>query len=161
MSGRYFFFPAADLAAAAALFCALTLLALDCFWEDFFWLDFGDLSPIILYWCRLTGRRNFSFSAGSCILLALAGFVNNRCEIILSTIFGRGGGSHPRGARPKDSCRYLLLSGQNQRCCLCLLDSLSLSRHGESSSEPSSVMILDPAFGNSLEKYKSGQFKIT
>jgi hypothetical protein len=33
-----------------------------------------------------------------------------------------------------------------------LLDSLSLSRHGESSVEHSSVMILDPAFGNSLEK---------
>jgi len=29
---------------------------------------------------------------------------------------------------------------------------LSLSRHGESSSEPRSVMILDPAFGNSLRK---------
>jgi hypothetical protein len=29
---------------------------------------------------------------------------------------------------------------------------LSLSRHGESSSEPRSVMILDPAFGNSLWK---------
>ena len=33
-----------------------------------------------------------------------------------------------------------------------LLDSLSLSRHGESSSELCSVMILDPAFGNSLWK---------
>ena len=35
---------------------------------------------------------------------------------------------------------------------LVLLDSLSLSRHGESSSELGSVMILDPAFGNSLWK---------
>jgi len=33
-----------------------------------------------------------------------------------------------------------------------LLDSLSLSRHGESSDEHSSVMILDPMVGNSLEK---------
>src|SRR6187549_2679009 len=33
-----------------------------------------------------------------------------------------------------------------------LLDGLSLSRHGESSSEQCSVMILDPAFGNSLWK---------
>ena len=35
---------------------------------------------------------------------------------------------------------------------LVLLDGLSLSRHGESSSELSSVMILNPAFGNSLWK---------
>ena len=35
-----------------------------------------------------------------------------------------------------------------------LLDSLSLSRHGESSSEPGSVMILDPMFGNSLWKVR-------
>jgi hypothetical protein len=34
--------------------------------------------------------------------------------------------------------------------CPSPLDSLSLSRHGESSSELVSVMILDPAFGNSL-----------
>jgi hypothetical protein len=33
-----------------------------------------------------------------------------------------------------------------------LLDSLSLFRHGKSSSELGSVMILDPAFGNSLRK---------
>jgi cold-inducible RNA-binding protein len=36
--------------------------------------------------------------------------------------------------------------------CLVLHDSLSLSRHGESSVELSSVMILDPMFGNSLAK---------
>jgi hypothetical protein len=35
---------------------------------------------------------------------------------------------------------------------LVLLDSLSLFRHGKSSSELGSVMILDPAFGNSLRK---------
>ncbi len=35
----YFF-----LAAATGLF--LALLALACFCEDFFWFDFGDLSPI-------------------------------------------------------------------------------------------------------------------
>jgi hypothetical protein len=45
----YFFLAAADLAATAALFFWLALLALDCFCEDFFWLDFGDLSPIILF----------------------------------------------------------------------------------------------------------------
>jgi cold-inducible RNA-binding protein len=35
---------------------------------------------------------------------------------------------------------------------MCLLDSLFLSRHGESSGELVSVMILDPVFGNSLWK---------
>jgi hypothetical protein len=54
----------------------------------------------------------------------------------------------------KDSCRLLLLMQRNRRYWKRLLDSLSLSRHGESSSEPSSVMILDPAFGNSLWKAK-------
>jgi hypothetical protein len=44
-----YFFLAADLAATAALFFWLALLALDCFCEDFFWFDFGDLSPIILF----------------------------------------------------------------------------------------------------------------
>jgi hypothetical protein len=34
----------------------------------------------------------------------------------------------------------------------CLFDSLSLSRYGESSGELSSVMILNPITGNSLEK---------
>ncbi len=43
----YFFLPAADLAAIAALFFFVALLALDCFCVDFFWLDLGDLSPII------------------------------------------------------------------------------------------------------------------
>ena len=33
-----------------------------------------------------------------------------------------------------------------------LLDSLSISRYGESSGELGSVMILNPTFGNSLEK---------
>jgi hypothetical protein len=32
----YFFLPAADLAAMAALFFALALITLDCFWPDFF-----------------------------------------------------------------------------------------------------------------------------
>ncbi|MGZ5545637.1 MAG: hypothetical protein ACXWIU_13275, partial [Limisphaerales bacterium] len=41
-----YFFLGADLAAAACFFFSATLLALDCFWEDFFWLDLGFLSPI-------------------------------------------------------------------------------------------------------------------
>jgi hypothetical protein len=54
----------------------------------------------------------------------------------------------------EDNCRLLLLLRRIRRYLVRLLDSLSLSRHGESSSELSSVMILDPAFGNSLWKAK-------
>jgi hypothetical protein len=43
----YFFLAAADLAAAACFFFWSALLALDCFCVDFFWLDFGDLSPMM------------------------------------------------------------------------------------------------------------------
>ena len=63
-------------------------------------------------------------------------------------------GCRPQDCWPKDNCRLLLLLRRNQREYVRLLDSLSLSRHGESSSELSSVMILDPAFGNSLWKAK-------
>jgi hypothetical protein len=59
IANGYFFFAAADLAARAALFCALALLALDCFCEDFFWLDFGDLSPIILFFRGLNRPAEF------------------------------------------------------------------------------------------------------
>jgi hypothetical protein len=60
-----------------------------------------------------------------------------------------------RGERrlpPKNNYRLLSLLPQNRRQWTCLLDSLFLSRHGESSSELVSVMILDPTFGNSLWK---------
>ena len=70
----YFFLPAC-LAATAALFFWLALLALVCFWWDFFWLDFGDLSPIILtFFCVLTHLRHVSFSEG--IVIVLARWVN-------------------------------------------------------------------------------------
>jgi RNA recognition motif-containing protein len=46
----------------------------------------------------------------------------------------------------------MLLSRQNPSFCAGLLNSLSLSRHGKSSGELSSVMILNPTFGNSLWK---------
>jgi hypothetical protein len=49
----------------------------------------------------------------------------------------------------ENSCCYFGRISDDGRV---LLDSLSLSRHGESSSELSSVMILNPAFGNSLWK---------
>ena len=47
---------------------------------------------------------------------------------------------------------WVLLFADNTSVCLRLLDSLSLSGHGESSGEPGSVMILNPMFGNSLKK---------
>ena len=49
----------------------------------------------------------------------------------------------------ENSCCYFGRIGEAGRV---LLDSLSLSRHGESSGELSSVMILNPTFGNSLWK---------
>lgn len=51
--GDYFFLPAADLAATAAFFEASALLAFDCFCEDFFWLAFGDLSPMVIPWMEV------------------------------------------------------------------------------------------------------------
>src|SRR5207237_299317 len=50
-SGGYFFLTE-DLAAAAALFFWLALLAAAFFWPDFFWLAFGDLSPITFLFLR-------------------------------------------------------------------------------------------------------------
>jgi hypothetical protein len=64
----------------------------------------------------------------------------------------RGGGGWRAVFPAKDFCRLLLPSLLSRLNCLGLLDSLSLSRHGESSSELVSVMILNPAFGNSLWK---------
>jgi hypothetical protein len=66
-----------------------------------------------------------------------------------ATSFVAGAG---RVMPPKDSCRLLWLLRRNLPQYIRLLDSLSLSRHGESSSELSSVMILNPMFGISLWK---------
>jgi hypothetical protein len=61
----YFFLPAVCLAAMACCFFWAALLAFECFCEDFFWLDFGDLSPITLLFYRgLTLLRHVSFSEG-------------------------------------------------------------------------------------------------
>lgn len=43
----YFFLPAACLAVTAAFAFAVAVLVLLCFCVDFFWLAFGDLSPMI------------------------------------------------------------------------------------------------------------------
>ena len=47
-SAPYRFLAAADLSAMACFFFWLALFATACFCEFFFWLDFGDLSPMIL-----------------------------------------------------------------------------------------------------------------
>src|ERR1035437_6861673 len=66
----YFLLPAACLAATACFFFWSALRALDCFCVDFFWLDFGDRSPIILIFFRgLTHLRHVSFSEGTHIVL--------------------------------------------------------------------------------------------
>ncbi len=51
-AGNYFFLPAACLLATAAVFFAAAVVVLDCFWLDFFWVAFGDLSPMI-FWLSL------------------------------------------------------------------------------------------------------------
>jgi hypothetical protein len=68
---------AADFAAAACCFFWSALLTLDCFCEDFFWLDFGDLSPMILiFFNGLTHLRYDSFPEGKTIMLTGAVIVN-------------------------------------------------------------------------------------
>ena len=55
------------------------LLALACFCVDFFWFDFGDLSPITLMaFCELTPLRHVSFPAGKTTLPAEVAGVNSR-----------------------------------------------------------------------------------
>lgn len=73
-NGGYFFLPADSLAATAADFFAASLSDLDCFWPDFFWFAFGDLSPMMFCFLllRLTRLRDECFPAGtpSCGLAA-------------------------------------------------------------------------------------------
>ena len=77
MAGSYFFLPAACFATTACFFFWSALLAMACFCDDFFWLDFGDLSPItMILLCWLTCRRHISFAAGRRIIRAGAPFVN-------------------------------------------------------------------------------------
>jgi hypothetical protein len=67
------------------------------------------------------------------------------------------------GKKYQNSCEKTLLFARNGAWWRGLLDSLSLSRHGKSSGELSSVMILNPKFGNSLVKdtVSLGQLNIT
>jgi hypothetical protein len=55
-------------------------------------------------------------------------------------------------AASEKSCEYLLQFPLKTPSSTRLLDYLSLSRHGESSDELDSVMIIDPMTGNSLGK---------
>jgi hypothetical protein len=74
----YFFLSADCLSATAFFFFWSALLALTCFCEDFFWFDFGDLSPIILtFFCGLIHLRHVSFSEGISIVLVGAVNVND------------------------------------------------------------------------------------
>jgi hypothetical protein len=65
----------------------------------------------------------------------------------LAVKFGNVTGSGRDSKRFSDYCCYAATIHHN---CASLLDSLSLSRLGKSSGELSSVMILNPMFGNSL-----------
>lgn len=103
MAGGYFFLPAACFAATACFFFWSALLAMACFCDDFFWLDFGDLSPIIfIFFCGFIHLRHDSFSEGKVIMLSKAVIVNDGSEIIWR--------KRLRGSRgPKhfaDSCCY-------------------------------------------------------
>ena len=66
MAVGYFFLGAADLAAKASFFFWSALLTWTFFWVVFFWLAFGDLSPMcFVFFCGLTGLRHVSFPADS------------------------------------------------------------------------------------------------
>ncbi len=79
----YRFLRAADLAASAAFFFWSALSAWACFWFVFFWLDFGDRSPIILIFLpRVDHLRHVSFSEGTFILPAGVVIVNAGRKII-------------------------------------------------------------------------------
>ena len=67
----------------ACFFIWSALLALACFWFDFFWFDFGDQSPIILIFFRgLIHLRHVSFSEGTPIMPAGAVIVNDGRKIV-------------------------------------------------------------------------------
>jgi hypothetical protein len=73
----------ADLAATAAFFFALSLLALASFWPDFFWLAFGDLSPItFILILRIDCLRHGIFSEGNAIVRIGLLIVNGGREFI-------------------------------------------------------------------------------
>ena len=79
----YLFLSETCLLSTAAFFFAAALLALACFCEDFFCVDFGDLSPITLFFfCELTHLRHDSFSEGIITMIAGSVIVNAGGKII-------------------------------------------------------------------------------
>jgi len=76
MSCGYFLLPAACFAATACFLLSAMRVALDCFWLDFFWFDFGDLSPITFFFRGLTRLRHKSFSEGKAIMRGVVANVN-------------------------------------------------------------------------------------
>ena len=91
------------LSAMACFFFWSALLALDCFCEDFFWFDFGDLSPMILIFCYgIDCLRHVIFSAAWPIVLVGGTIVNAGGGLIL---VGKGVGTRFSPTWPKDSCR--------------------------------------------------------
>jgi len=78
-----YFLPPAFLSATACFFFSSALLVLACFWFDFFWFDFGDLSPIIfVFFSGLIHLRHVSFSGGRLIMHGGVYIVNDGCKII-------------------------------------------------------------------------------
>ena len=65
----------------ACCFFLSALLAWDCFWEDFFWFAFGDLSPMVLWFSSgLSHLRLIHSSDGDATLRASAETVNDRAK---------------------------------------------------------------------------------
>jgi len=77
-----YFFLAADLAATAALFFWLALFVAAFFCPDFFWLAFGDLSPITLFFLWIDCLRHEIFSEGKSIVRCALMIVNGGDEFI-------------------------------------------------------------------------------
>lgn len=72
--GGYFF-----LAAVACFFFEAAALDLVCFCVDFFFVAFGDLSPMMVcFLLRLTRRRHVRFAASAAIMRDEAAAVNDR-----------------------------------------------------------------------------------
>ena len=81
-AGYFFFFAAAVLSARAFCLCWSALLTFACFCEDFFWLDFGDLSPMVLLVLRVDFPAAGWFSAGNLKADAAAGVVGDAGGLI-------------------------------------------------------------------------------
>jgi hypothetical protein len=112
-----YFFLGADVA-AAALFFWLSAPALDCFCEDFFWLAFGDLSPIILFFPQVDSPAEFQFlrrklhharRSGHCKWRTQNHFgaaAHNRLQKIVADNCGYSAGTGDTGVVCKIACLF-------------------------------------------------------